>query len=117
MSNRFRFESQKTMLKEKGYFMMDDGTKSTDHKGKRVVKTVEEENDESESSEQEEVAVVKPKKLRSAYQFFMADYTKALQAKKLSAPEAMKEAAAAWGKADEAEKAKYVKMAEADVKR
>jgi hypothetical protein len=86
-------------MKEKGFFIMADGTKSTDHKPKKKKAKKGEESSDDE---------VKPKKAQNPYNFFMVEHSEKVRKEKgISVVEAMKESGVAWNALDDAKKEKY----------
>jgi hypothetical protein len=98
---------------------MEDGTKSTDHQLKvKKPKGKESELDSEEADEEsgEELKVM-PKRVQSAYNFFMAEHSATLRNKGMTAPEAMKAAATAWGELNDNDKVRFNKLSNLDLMR
>mmetsp|Transcript_24464 Transcript_24464/g.37939 ORF Transcript_24464/g.37939 Transcript_24464/m.37939 type:complete len:144 (-) Transcript_24464:104-535(-) len=100
-----RAKDQTEMLEKKGYFLLDDGSKSTDAKNLPKKKWPE--------------GTLMPKKPNSAYIYFsMAEVNKIKEKEKLEKhTDAMKRAGEIWSEMSDKEKKPFIKLREKDVAR
>lgn len=115
-ADKKRYQAQLDDIEKKGFFVMEDGSKSSDHAPK-VKKDKDGKKDKSGSAKKSKDKA-KPKKANSAYIFFTSDKAKSIAEEKGCAyTEAMKECGRLWNEMDEKAKTKYVKLAEQDKER
>lgn len=106
------YEKRITEREKKGYFLFDDGTKSTDPKNKDRVakdKVAKEKKKINSDGESEEEDVMQPPRVKGAYAFFVQKFELPEGAQQ---KDRMKLAGEKWQTLDEKEKAVYNKMNE-----
>ena len=110
-----RHAAQLAERAKKGYFKLEDGTKSTDPANAAKFKAKAKKSKRATDSETEEEDP-KPKRAQGAYNYFMAEMTEELMKTKpdIDFGERAKHISAAWKECSEEAKAKYEKMAEPD---
>ncbi len=85
LKDQKRREKQQAEREKKGFFILEDGSKSTDPANAKLFKEKKQKDaknaTESEDSEDEEQRVCKPKPAQSAYFFFSNDYIAKLREK------------------------------------
>jgi hypothetical protein len=109
-----RFQNQRIEKEKKGWFTMEDGTKSTDaaNASKFKVKKLR-----SKSVEEAKDSHLKPKRNLSTYLYFANEFIRTLREKHdgiTTQGEYMKMAGTKWASMTEQDKAKAEKLAEAD---
>lgn len=112
-----RHEKQMAEREKKGYFTLDDGSKSTDAANAKLFKEKKSKKTADESDEDDRVC--KPKAARSAYTYFTTEYTAKLRAENkdenAKQTDFMKMAGAKWNTMTESDKKPYEAMRAADV--
>ena len=104
LKDQKRREKQQAEREKKGFFILEDGSKSTDPANAKLFKEKKQKDaknaTESEDSEDEEQRVCKPKPAQSAYFFFSNDYIAKLREKStdedMKQTEYMRLAGAKW---------------------
>ena len=74
--DRVRFEKQTKELETKGFFKMEDGTKSTDPANSHLAK-----KEKTKSKDDDEPEALQPKRPMSAYMYFNLEYSSEIRAK------------------------------------
>lgn len=112
-----RYANQLAEREKKGYFKLEDGTKSTDPDNAKLFKVKK--SKKAADSDSEEEHDPKPKRAAGAYNFFMTEKTAELQKSKpeMSFGERAGEISNMWKEMSDKDKAKYDKMAEPEKKR
>lgn len=104
-ADKVRHDNQMAEREKKGYFVLDDKSKSTDPKNATLFKVKKSKDD----SDDEESKVNKPKRPNGAYNFFNSEFV--MSARKsnpeLKTTEAFKQAGQKWASMSEKEKEKY----------
>ena len=114
-----RKDKQLAEREKKGYFTLEDGSKSTDEKNAKLFKkkTPKAKKDDETDSE-EEALICKPKRAQSAYMYFSVPWIKNLRDKKtddsLANTDFMKMAGARWNEMKDHEKTEFENLAKAD---
>lgn len=104
LKDQKRRDKQLAEREKKGFFFLEDGSKSTDPANAKLFKEKKQKDaknaTESEDSEDEEQRVCKPKPAQSAYFFFSNDYIPKLREKstdeEMKQTEYMRLAGAKW---------------------
>lgn len=74
--DKVRFDKQTKELETKGFFKMDDGTKSTDPANAHLAK-----KDKTKSKDDDEPEALQPKRPMSAYMYFNVEFSSEIRAK------------------------------------
>ncbi len=103
--DKLRYQAQLDEREKKGYFMLENGTKSTDPANAKLFKVKKSVGDE----EEEEEKGMQPKRPQSSYMYFQIQYIKQLRQKDatLQQAEYMKLAGNKWAELSEKDKEKY----------
>ena len=75
--DKLRHERQTAELKKKGYFTLDDGSKSTDAENVKMLQPKKKKTTSGE--DEEEVLVHEPKRAMSAWLYYNGEQTKILK--------------------------------------
>jgi len=101
-----RMQKQLDDIEKKGYFILDDGSKSCDHSPKKK---------KGEAKEKEKKDKAAPKRPSTGYIFFTSENAKKFaEEKQIAYTEAMKECGKVWNSLDDKAKAKYERLADED---
>jgi len=109
--DKTRYERQLTEREKKGYFTLDNKTKSTDPENAKLFK-----KKKSSSEPEEEAKELKPKRAISAYIYFASDFSEKTRKAKpeLKITEISVLAGKKWSEMSDAEKKPFVEMNEQD---
>ena len=109
--DKARYERQLTEREKKGYFTLDNKTKSTDPANAKLFK-----KKKSSSETEEEAKELKPKRAISAYIYFASDFSEKTRKAKpeLKITEISVLAGKKWSEMSDAEKKPFVEMNEQD---
>ena len=114
--DKVRFEKQTKELETKGWFKMEDGTKSTDPANAHLAK-----KEKTKSMKDDEPEPLQPKRAMSAYMYFNVECSSEIRAKNPGVVMPMGEVSKAvsdkWGSMTDAQKQPYEDRSAADKKR
>jgi hypothetical protein len=117
--DKLRLQKQMAEREKKGYFLLDDKSKSTDPANAKLFKKTKSQNDLEGGGGVEEAEDLQPKRALSAFMFFSIEYGQKMRAKnsELAVGDVAKLVGEKWGTLSDKEKEPYEKLNAQDKER